>query len=105
MKKTQSAVEVEAVVRQSPAEDGAIAENLAEWLADQLREMRPSVILTQTLTSLIATTIYSAVAKERERCASLAELDSILDWVGGSTGNAKGTAMRIAKAIRNGEAV
>lgn len=44
--------------------------------------------------------IDAEVAAEREAAAQLAELDSVLDWVGGSTGNAKGTAMRIAAAIR-----
>jgi len=44
--------------------------------------------------------IREAVEAERERCAKLAELDSVLDWAGGSTGNAKGTAIRIARAIR-----
>lgn len=42
----------------------------------------------------------AATTAERKACAEIAETDSILDWVGGSTGNAKGTAMRIAKAIR-----
>lgn len=37
---------------------------------------------------------------EREECAQIAEMDSILDWAGGSTGSAKGTAKRIANAIR-----
>jgi hypothetical protein len=43
----------------------------------------------------------SVRAEEREECAKIAEWDSVLDWVGGSTGNAKGTAKRIAAAIRN----
>lgn len=44
--------------------------------------------------------IRDAVAAEREACAQIADTDSILDWAGGSTGNAKGTAIRIASAIR-----
>jgi len=46
--------------------------------------------------------ISAALQEERERAAKIAEMDSILDWVGGSTGNAKGTANRIAAAIREG---
>lgn len=41
-----------------------------------------------------------AVRAEREACAREAEMDSVLDWGGGSTGNAKGTARRIVAAIR-----
>lgn len=48
----------------------------------------------------IMTAFNEAVANEREACAEIAGLDSILDWSGGSTGNAKGTAIRIEKAIR-----
>ena len=44
--------------------------------------------------------LREAVKAEREVCAEIAETDSILDWAGGSTGNAKGTAIRIARAIR-----
>lgn len=35
----------------------------------------------------------------RRECAGIAKMDSILDWAGGSTGNAKGTSNRIAAAI------
>lgn len=41
-----------------------------------------------------------AVAQECEACAQLAERDDILDLSGGSTGNAKGTAINIARVIR-----
>jgi hypothetical protein len=51
-------------------------------------------------TEFVAAKIREAVNAEREACAEIAETDSILDWVGGSTGNAKGTAIRIACAIR-----
>ena len=44
--------------------------------------------------------VAQAVREEQEACAKESELDSVLDWVGGSTGNAKGTAIRIAQAIR-----
>lgn len=35
-----------------------------------------------------------------EEVIAIASQDSMLDWRGGSTGSAKGTAMRIAAAIR-----
>ena len=38
--------------------------------------------------------------RTREQAAQLAEQDSMLDWAGGSTGNAKGTARRIAASLR-----
>ncbi len=53
----------------------------------------------QDFLDLLAET-REAVKAEREACAKIAETDSILDWVGSSTGNAKGTAVQIANAIR-----
>jgi hypothetical protein len=47
--------------------------------------------------------IDKALQAERERAAKIAESDSIISWVGGSTGDAKGTARRIAAAIREGK--
>lgn len=35
-----------------------------------------------------------------EACAEIAERDSVLDWAGGSTGNAVGTRIKIHKQIR-----
>jgi hypothetical protein len=40
------------------------------------------------------------IAALRERCATIAEEPDMIDRVGGSTGNAFGTAKRIAAAIR-----
>lgn len=48
----------------------------------------------------IATALAEEREAERERCAQIAEQDSLLNWAGGSTGNAKGTAIWIAAAIR-----
>lgn len=48
----------------------------------------------------LAKHIASALAAEREKAAKIAELDSVLSWVGGSTGSAKLTAENIARAIR-----
>ena len=52
----------------------------------------------------LAEDIEAALLAERRRvveeCAKVAEQDSMLDWIGGSTGNAKGTAMTIVAAIR-----
>ena len=39
-------------------------------------------------------------AEERERCAKIAEQDSVLSWAGGSTGCAALTAQNIAAEIR-----
>ncbi len=39
---------------------------------------------------------------ERERCARTAEANENLDWAGGATGSAVGTARAIAAAIRKG---
>ena len=39
------------------------------------------------------------VLVSREAVLEICNMDSILDWVGGSTGNAKGTAKRIAQAV------
>lgn len=56
----------------------------ARWIEEQLKEFEATVR-----------------AHEREACAVTAETDAVLDWSGGSTGNAKGTAQRIAAAIRS----
>ena len=53
----------------------------------------------------IATVIREATAQARrealEEAAKTCELDSVLDWIGGSSGNAKGTAKKCAAAIRS----
>lgn len=46
-----------------------------------------------------ATFVEDLRREERERCANIARQNSVLDWVGGSTGNAIGTAKRIVAAI------
>jgi hypothetical protein len=66
----------------------ATAERIAEWL--------------QTKEQLIDM-IETALLAERERAAKIAESDSIISWAGGSTGDAKGTARRIAATIREGK--
>lgn len=54
----------------------------------------------EAATLIIAQAIREAVVEAYETAAQLAETDSILSWVGGSTGDAKGTAVNIARAIR-----
>ena len=43
--------------------------------------------------------------EEREACLEIASRNSMLSWVGGSTGNAKETQLNIVKSIRNREAL
>jgi len=44
--------------------------------------------------------VLAAVRELREELAKLAEQDSMVSWIGGSTGNGPMTADRIAAAIR-----
>lgn len=65
---------------------------------------RPELCAACRSVSHVADAIVSAIADEKERCAKIAEQDSVLAWVGGSTGSAKDTANNIARAIRKSDA-
>lgn len=61
------------------------------------------VDILERIASAIREAVAAAIVQERERCARVAESDSVLEMIGGSTGNAKGTALRIARVIREGD--
>ena len=75
-----------------------------EERADQIRPLLSVVAWRRELATAIREAVADerrkAVAEEREACAKVAEQDSLKDWIGGSTGNAVGTAKNIAAAIR-----
>ncbi len=58
-------------------------------------------LASREMAEFIAAEIREAIELERAACAKIAETDSVLSWVGGSTGSAKDTASNISKAIRS----
>jgi selenocysteine lyase/cysteine desulfurase len=72
---------------------------IALELVEQLKRI-PEVTIYRCCENDVIDTIEKALCDRDERAAKIAEQDSIISWAGGSTGDAKGTAKRIASAIR-----
>lgn len=72
-----------------------IARHIAEWAVD--KDLWP---IQERLGLMIKEALDSIQQETIEACAKVAECDSVLSWIGGSTGNAKMTADNIAQAIR-----
>lgn len=70
--------------------------------AEQRDTLRQALDAANHLIAEGADEAEKIVKAETERCAKVAEDDANKDWIGGSTGNAGGTAKMIAAAIREG---
>jgi hypothetical protein len=67
------------------------ADSICRWTNQGLREL---------VIEAIREARSEGAQVERAECVKIAESESALSWVGGSTGNAIGTARNIARAIR-----